>query len=145
MTRPRPLKYLFDSGIAHQLLEHAHHLQRLTTNINACLDPETASHTQVAAEHAQSLVLLADSAAWATRLRYQCPQLLRCLARYSHLKHLQRIEVKVAPISTATTAPTQPAQALSRASADLIEAHAESIQHHPLRAALMRLAQRGKK
>jgi len=145
MTRPRPLKHLFGSGPVQQLFAQARHLKQLSADVCSCVEPDMVAHTTVAAEHDHSLVLLADSAAWATRLRYQTPQLLRCLTQFPHLKHLQRIEVKVAPITTPIAAPTQHGHPLSHASAELIEAHAESISYLPLRAALMQLARRGKK
>jgi len=84
-----------------------------------------------------------DSTAWATRLRYQSPQLLRCLHRHPSLAQLRRIEIRVTPLAQPASSSPQPAT-LSAANAAIIDSTADSLSDPNLRTALKRLARRGR-
>jgi len=84
-----------------------------------------------------------DSTAWATRLRYQSPQLLRCLHRHPSLAQLRRIEIRVTPLAQPVSSSPQPAT-LSAANAAIIDSTADSLSDPNLRTALKRLARRGR-
>ena len=61
------------------------------------VDPSLAGHFQVANLRQNHLILLAPSAAWATRLRMEAQSLLQTLRR-SGFAALADIEVRVAPL-----------------------------------------------
>jgi hypothetical protein len=143
MTKPRSLQLLLGSGASAGLLEHVHYLQTLNEQLCACVAPDTASHVQVADLNADRLLIHADSAAWATRLRYLAPQILRCLHRVPSLTALRRIDIRVSPVAQPATPALHPAL-LSRTSAAILETAADGIADPALRNALQRLARRGR-
>ncbi|MEW5992881.1 MAG: DUF721 domain-containing protein [Candidatus Zixiibacteriota bacterium] len=136
------MQLLLGVGTTAPLLERVQYLQTLTTQLRSCLDSESASHVQVADLNGERLVIQVDSAAWATRLRYLGPQLLRCLRNGTELPPLQRLDVRVAPQAQPTTHGIPPAT-LSADNASLLDTAADDIRHPALRAALKRLARRG--
>ena len=139
MTKVRGLKHLLSDTTSTALVQYARQLQALTRLLNQCLSGELADHVLVANLHNETLVLQADSAAWATKLRYLAPQLLRCLQQHEPLASVQRLEFRVAPQSQPATPAASPAQ-LSSAGADTILASAQTVSDPNLRAALKRLA-----
>ena len=62
-----------------------------------CTDPDTANRFQVANVRQDRVVLVTPTAAWATRLRMQAPQMTRCL-QGAGFGHLQHIDIRVAPL-----------------------------------------------
>ncbi len=143
MTRPRSLQQLLGLGESARLIERIQYLKSLNGQLHICLDPETSSHTQVADLNAERLLVHVDSSAWATRLRYQLPQLLRCLNQHPSLAQLRRIDIRVAPLAQPVPSPPQPAT-LSDANAAIIDSTADSLSDPSLRTALKRLARRGR-
>jgi hypothetical protein len=143
MTRPRSLQQLLGLGESARLIERIQYLKSLNGQLHICLDPETSSHAQVADLNAERLLVHVDSSAWATRLRYQLPQLLRCLHRHPSLAQLRRIEVRVAPQAQPVSPPPQ-AASLSAANAAIIDSTADGLSDPALRSALKRLARRAR-
>lgn len=143
MTKPRLLHLLLSVGTTARLLEHARQLQSLDTQLAACLDPEAAAHTRVANLNNGRLVIHTDSAAWATRLRYLVPQLLRCLHKAPSLTHLQGIDIRVSPLAQPASPVTRPA-ILSADNAALLDSTADTLSDPGLRSALKRLARRAR-
>lgn len=141
MTRPRALGQLLVHGAAARLMERVQLLNSLTVQLRRCLDGELAAHVQVADLGAERLFLQADSAAWATRLRYLAPQLLHCLQQ-SGLGTLRQIEIRVAPRAETVT-PMRDTPVLSATSAAIIAHSAATLPDPALRAAFQRLARRG--
>ncbi|WP_172600453.1 DUF721 domain-containing protein [Sulfurivermis fontis] len=85
MARLRSVQLLLGVGTTAPLLEHVQLLQSLTSRLRHCLPHEAANHVQVANLNSERLVIQVDSTAWATRLRYLGPQLLRCLRKNTGL------------------------------------------------------------
>lgn len=79
------------------LCRHANELARLDSLLAGCVDSDTASQFQVANLRGDRLVLLTPTAAWATRLRMQAPQMLLLLRR-SGFTNLQHVDIRVAPL-----------------------------------------------
>lgn len=137
------MQLLLGVGTPARLLEQVHRLQSLNALLRACLDTEAAPHIQVADLSADRLVVHADSAAWATRLRYLAPQLLRCLHKTPQLTNVRHLDIRVIPHGQPTTSVAHPA-VLSADSASILESAAAGISDPPLRTALKRLARRGR-
>ena len=72
-------------------------LQQTQQLLAGFVDPSLAAHFQVANIRQNRLILLAPSAAWATRLRMETPRLLGVL-RQAGIPELRHIEVRVAPL-----------------------------------------------
>jgi hypothetical protein len=124
------------------LLERAAELQRLTEAVRALLPMPLDEHCRAASLHGDALVLVCDSPAWATRLRYQAPSLLDELQRRCGLR-ARTLRVRVSPEETPPIAPPRRRLRLSAASAELLEQTAQATEDTALRAALLRLARRG--
>ncbi len=144
MTKARSLKQLLANGTVTALIEQAHRLQAIDILLPACIPGELVAHVRTANWRNDRLVLQTDSAAWATRLRYLLPQLQRCLQQHPQLAELQQIDLRVAPQERPANPAPQPA-CLSTSSAHIIDTGAETIADPALRAALKRLARRGKR
>jgi hypothetical protein len=79
-------------------VEHARFLQQLDARLRAALPDSLSQHVRVANLQDDRLVMLADSAAWATRLRYQRQRVLQTLWQAYSIR-CQSFEVKVSPPS----------------------------------------------
>lgn len=141
MTKPL-IKQLLASESANRLLTRVRQLQSLSNTLHDCLPADLVQHTQVVRWENGRLTVQTDSAAWATRLRYLTPQLLRCLRQSPTFAEARHIELRVAPLA-ASTAPAVQRAYLSPHSASIIDANADSIADPLLRAALKRLARHG--
>lgn len=146
MNRPRPLAGLLkdqENATLDGLIQRCRRLQQLEQRLAACLDIQSVMHCRVVNVHQGVLLLGVDSAAWATRLRYQLPDLLVCARRQHGLAGLQSIQLSIlpAPDSAPQTVKHGPPE-LSRESALALRGCADSIEHDGLRQALERLAGR---
>jgi len=126
------------------LREHCSRLDEISAVVEANLPAPMNRHCRVANVTDGVLVLVSAGTGWSTRLRFHAPQLLDALRARPGLGHLREIRVRPAPpkaveAGEALRIPHLPAQAARhlRAAADAISAPA-------LRAALLRLASRGR-
>lgn len=125
------------------LITRTRQLRRLTLALRALLDSELAPHCYISNIEEPLLSVYVDSAAWATRLRFQVPQLLPRLrqanpafARVSNI----RVSI-VAQRHTAAPLPKAPrGPMLSEDNANIINTLSNSIDDPPLQQALRRLA-----
>jgi hypothetical protein len=90
-----------------------------------------------------SLIVAADSSAWAAMLRYQQQSLVEQLRNRRHLTDLRRLVIKVAPpeVSRAASARERSFHISTQAKQLLADA-AEHIEDPGLQAALRRLSRR---
>jgi hypothetical protein len=108
------------------------------------LEPKLATHCEIANHENNCLIVLTDSALWATQFRFQIPELLTKLKQHPKLYDLKHIYCKIRP--TSATRPTQktpepPAvQRLSSATAQMILDTASSIKHDKLKAIMQKIA-----
>lgn len=78
-----------------RLIERAQELQQIDSVVGDWLPEVLRPHVKVAVTRGDTLILTAASGVWATRLRYEVPELLE-RARQSHaLAHIQRIQIRV--------------------------------------------------
>lgn len=121
------------------------HLDRLSVLVAAHMPPELRTHCHVANVTDGALVLCAESAAWTTRLRFHAPTLLAALRVQPEFTALHEIRVRVASPRAATPPPpTAHTPRLPPAAADHLKAAAACIEAPALKAALLRLAARGR-
>jgi len=92
----------------------------------------------VAAFDRDTLVLIADGAAWAARLRYQIPGLRSAAREQCGLPGLKSIRVKVSPRESRPRAVERKLRLSGRA-ADSLRRSAESTTDDALRESLLRL------
>ena len=85
-------------GDVAELVTHARQLNNLSCIIQAMLDTSLADHCDLAHFDGSRMVIVADSPAWATRLRFSVDTLVSQLKQYSNKFHrLSKIEVVVRP------------------------------------------------
>jgi hypothetical protein len=79
-----------------RLVERARAAGELDARVRSLLPEPLASHVTGAVLHGDTVVVLVDSAAWASRLRFHGPELVERLApRYDGA--VSRVQVKVRP------------------------------------------------
>ncbi|MDU9410717.1 DciA family protein [Pseudomonas sp. zfem005] len=135
LREEKPLKALFNQA---QRIDHLQHL------LESQLQPAARQHCRVASWREGCLMLIISDGHWATRLRYQQRRLQRQLQALGEFATLTKIIFKVQPPQGSARAPGRTIE-LSAFAAESIQATAEGIEDPKLRAALERLAERGRK
>ena len=82
-----------------RLLASVHLLQELDQIIADKLPANIGDHCKAANIKDNQIVIIADSSAWATRLRYQGPQLLKNLRQIPKFAHINDIHIKIRDMS----------------------------------------------
>lgn len=130
------------------LITRTRQLKRWTNLLRSRLDKELAQHCYISSIEEVTLTVYVDSAAWATRLRFQVPQLIPELRKtnpvFSKLEHIQ---VKLlTPSSPETTQPLRPSgPTMNSDNAKGINALSNSIDDPELQRALQRLARHARR
>ena len=126
-----------------ELVTQARQLGHLSDIVQAMLEPSLADHCHLAHFDGSRMVLVADSPAWAARLRFSLDTLVSQLKQYSNKFHgLSKIEVAVRPELPDLPQPDVVKRAISVEAAQYIEESAQGIEDTELKQALRRLAQR---
>ena len=133
------------SGALQHSLEHSLRLKQLDYGIKALLPAELASHCRIANLRKNRVVMQADSTVWATRLRYQTPEILKQLQQYRALQGIRSIEVTVVPASKPRARPKRQPRPISKQNAHMIESASETLSDPELAAALRRLARNSRR
>lgn len=119
-------------------MQRGQFLYRLNRLVASLLDSDSKLHCQVGNIRDGVLILYADSAGWASRLRYQAPTLLKQLQQRKGLEKLQKIELRVLPEQQKEE--TKQRAEMSAEASSCIQACSESIEDKELSRALARLA-----
>lgn len=140
MDKPSPLSELLqrEEFAAGGTLQRGQYLYRLNRLLQTLVDSEQSLHCQVGNIRDDQLILYCDSPAWASRLRFQLPSLLRQLQQRKGLSTLKRIDVRVLPREQPKQQPRT--RRLSQTASSCIQACAAGIQDDKLHDALLRLA-----
>lgn len=143
MNRPRLLDKFLNSSDSEleALVTHAQQLRRLQGLFRQAVSEKLAKNCQVANYQNQQLTLSCQSAAWATRVNMEAPQLIAQLRQTEPFQQLVKVRVITRPQS-------QPIEKkenfedipMSDASAAVISDMADSMNDPALSAALRRLA-----
>ncbi|NOX08966.1 MAG: DUF721 domain-containing protein [Gammaproteobacteria bacterium] len=96
-------------------------------------------HCQAGILHDKLLVIITNSAAWATRLRYLTPQIIQHMKK-RYRAPINKIQVKIRPQAKEPQKPTRQATTLSKENAELLKKTANSIQDPELAEALLKLS-----
>ena len=120
------------------LARQARILQQLTPSLPAEISP----HLAAARVKDRELVLYADASAWATRLRFLAPQLLRTVQTTE--PRVRSVDVRVA-LPEPTDACARRARPISKQAAAMIADAGAATTDQALSAALLRLARLGRR
>lgn len=115
----------------------------LEHQILACLPAELSGNCRVGGISDGCLRLFTATPAWASRLRFEAPQLLQILARLG-ITSVRSVQVRITPAASASSAPVHSVR-LSQDNAKLLEQTARAIRDPRLAQALARLARRGRR
>lgn len=126
-----------------QLLDKVEEIRCLNELLQQFLDPFLAPHCQVANYRSGCLVIMADSAAWATRLRYAFPDLLGQLRYAGRLTGLLSLHCIVQKKQVTPPAPTYTPLSLSLENAALFEDLSKAESDSDLAEAIKKLAAHG--
>jgi hypothetical protein len=131
-------------GIIKKLQE----IKNLQNILDAVLEPKLAAACQVATLENDCLTLITHSALWATRFRFQIPQLLEKLKNTETLQSLKTIHCKIMPRQQSAAESgiyeVAPMQSLSPATAKLIIEAAQTIKDEKLKAVMEKISRQSK-
>ncbi len=130
------------SADTRSLLKRVAFLQEINAALAPVFSESVAGHVAVADYCEGELVLIADSGAWATRLRYQQEQLRRQLAQHMRL-NLDHIEIRVRPPATQSPPAAQFKRRISASARHQLGESARHIEDPNLAAAITRLSHCG--
>ena len=121
------------------LLERARKLTLLEKAVLKLLPENLAGHCKVLNVKKETLVLGANSSAWAARLRFAEPELIRQLqCQFPGL--VRSVQVRIQPVAAENPAKTPHKPEISMKNAELLAQTARDINHPGLQEALCRLA-----
>jgi len=86
-----------NGSVLSRLLSQVATFDKITRCVRSTLDPQIAPYIHVMRYREGILVLRADSATWATRMRFSLAQLRTKLRTQAPLEGLKEIQLKVAP------------------------------------------------
>jgi len=132
------------AGALGDLISGARQLGQIDAALAAVLDPSVHAHVRAARLESGKLTLLADSPAWATRLRYLTPMLREQLDG-GVAGALSQVHIAARPASTEREPerPERQAASLSGETATLLEQIADGIADDALSNAVRRVARHG--
>ena len=137
--QPRLISELIESSDnLSELCKHIQKLNSLQTKLRLYLGPPLDEHVIIADYRQNILVFHADSAAWATKLRYRTPDILKHFT--DDLPGIRTIRIKNPPVETRVEKIRNAAKA-SPGTVDAIRQVAARITDTPLRDALLRIAE----
>jgi hypothetical protein len=143
-SKPFQIRNLLDNSEASRLLSRARALGDLDALVHELIPSPLNLHCRVLSVRDDALIVAADSAAWAARLRYHSPHLVKQLAGVSSVK-LRTIQVRVRaaePPPVSRPAPIR--QPVSGRNSMALKQAARNVTDAGLKAALLRLAARRK-
>jgi len=117
---------------------HAHRLAKLRAALAEALEVEIRQHLVGVSGTSQRLVIFADTSGWATRLRYQAPDLEA--AALDHLGTRPTLVFRVMPDAPPLHSATPRSPWLSERVVATLEASARTVEDEELAEALRRLA-----
>lgn len=139
VSRPTPVHSVLRQQLQ-SLSEAARRHAQASDLVRSALPAELASHCRGAVVAADEVTLYVDSPAWATRLRFLAPDLLRQLAGAGLALHRCRIRV-LPPGDRVEPAPSMPQPPRETAAASAaVSSAAAATESSDLAAALRRLA-----
>jgi hypothetical protein len=114
-------------------------LQAINQSLKKILTKDLALHCQAGGLEAGNLALIADSAAWATKLRYQSSEILQTLRQEKEFAGLKSIHIAVKTPDYLPPQKNLPKPYLSQGNARVIDQLADKIEDVKLRQSLKRL------
>lgn len=133
-----------DSKLWEGLIIKIKQLKQLNKILHAHLDPKLALHCEVANLDQDCLIVITNSAIWATQFRFQAPALLPLLKQHPLLFQLKTLTCKIQPQIPKHQGPELakpvPMPRLSPETAEMINESAKTIKYSRLQAIMKKIA-----
>ena len=132
------------------LYNHAKDICALNEKLHNYLAPTLGSHCSVANYSTETLIVNADTSAWASKLRNRIPDILAFARHECGLSKLITVRIRVSPNHNNTSQSDYPSKtstrkaSLSKKSAEFIENVATSIQDPALRESILKISKNAK-
>jgi len=133
-----------------KLYTHAKDICALNEKLHNYLAPNLSSHCSIANYSAETLIVNADTSAWASKLRNRIPDILAFARHECGLSKLITVRIRVSPKQNNTFQSDLPSNvstrkaSLSIKSAEFIENVATSIQDPALRESILKISKNAK-
>ncbi len=128
------------SGNLQKLYHHARKLIEIREYLKSVVPFPINNHITVANLYDNTLIINADSAAWAARLRFYTPEILKALNDNNICTSVKSIRIKVMPPDNVQHDHTEEKLSISADTAALLQHVAESIVDPDLRETLLKLS-----
>ncbi|MGH8120618.1 MAG: DciA family protein, partial [Gammaproteobacteria bacterium] len=129
-----------DSSVLGNLMQHVDFLKGLDQKLVVFLGPTLNQHCTVANYANNTLVLYTDTPSWASRIRYNTPQILQFLQTECNLVSLKTIRIKVKPVSVQAAQIPDKRLKLDVHTANLIRQSASSVSDDALKCLLLKIS-----
>ena len=144
MRSSRPINKVFEdaSDELANLITRTRQLNRLTHMLRRHMDEQLARHCYVGNIQKPTLTILVDSANWATRLRFEIPDLIAKISQDNQVfSGIERISIKIlTPTQEKTDMHRPHGPQMNQENARGIRSLADSIEDPDLQQALNKLA-----
>jgi len=145
---PSPTKLnaiVTQNSLLRQLFREAGDQRTVDQLIRLAIDEPLRDHIRFALVRGDTAILIAESSAWAAKIRYQVSTIQHRMAEIPGIPPIRSIRVKVASAQETESDVARPAQAISDESARNVRLQADAIADPEVREAMLRLARhRGK-
>ncbi len=122
------------------LVKKAQRIQQLGQKLEARLDPSLQGNFTLANIHEGVATILADSSAWATRLRYQIPVILDVLTNQLGQNRVTTVRIKIAQQQQDARTEEKQKISLSSETASYLTRTADAFGDSPIRDSLLKIA-----
>ena len=130
-----------DTGILRKLIQHLNFLKGIEQKLASFLGHPLCEHYIIANYANDTLVVYADTPSWASRIRYNTPQIMFFLQNECGLDSLKTIRIKVTPFSSVQSTPLPDKRwKLDKHTASLISRSASSITDETLKCLLLKIS-----
>lgn len=120
-------------------------LEELEQILKTHIDPKFVNHCRIASFSEGMLVLMTESALWATHIRFAVPELLKKLRHHESFQSLTQIQTKILPAKhyrLVASSSSRKASRLSTQTAEIVLEIANHIQYDKLRNIMQKIANR---
>ncbi len=122
------------------LYQQALAFKEIDQSLKKFLDPSLSSHFILASIKTEVAIILVNSPAWATRLRYNIPTILEALNNELNLKQIKTIRIKVQHSESKRSSTKNKPVFLSKDTAKLLQDSANSINDSELKNCLIKIS-----
>ena len=129
-----------DTSTLGRLMQHIDFLKGLEQKLGSFLGSTLNKHCNIANYANNTLILHADTPSWASKIRFNTPQILHFLQKECNLVSLKTIRIKVMPAPAQSARLSDKRWKLDEYTARLISQSASSVTDEALKCSLLRIS-----